>query len=202
MKINELTGYKSHPVYKKARATFDGDYDRWATSTHRKDKLSRFKDFLEQHGFKFIDRGSFGIVFERQGYPWVFKIFNKDPAYLHFLKYAMAHQGNPHMPKIKGVIKINDDTYAVRMERLSPIPLGTEPAMSLVRKIVGIDSYGDLSVDDVAWIDQKFPGISEFLKNFPLENFEYDLHLQNFMQRGKTIVIVDPIYDYREMQGI
>ena len=201
MRINELTGYRSHPAYKKARSTFDGPYDRLATNTYRKDKLSRFKEFLEQNGFKFIDRGSFGIVFERPGYPWVFKIFNRDPAYLHFVKYAMAHQGNPHLPRIKGLIKINDDTYAVRMERLSPIPLGTEPAMSLIRKIVAIDSYGDLSNADAAWIDKKFPGISAFFKSFPLQDFEYDLHLQNFMQRGTTMVIVDPIYDYREMQS-
>ena len=201
MRINELTGYRSHPAYKKARATFDDHEDPQSKKIKRKDKLEQFRTFLEQNGFKFIDSGSFGAVFERPGYPWIFKIFNRDPAYLHFVKYAMAHQGNPHLPRIKGIIKISDDTYAVRMERLSPIPLGTEPAMSLIRKIVNIDSYGDLSDADAAWIDKKFPGISAFFKSFPLGDFEYDLHLQNFMQRGNTMVIVDPIYDYREMQG-
>ena len=201
MRINELTGYRSHPAYKKARATFDDHEDPQSKKIKRKDKLEQFRTFLEQNGFKFIDSGSFGAVFERPGYPWIFKIFNRDPAYLHFVKYAMAHQGNPHMPRIKGIIKINDDTYAVRMERLSPIPLGTEPAMSLIRKIVNIDSYGDLSDADAAWIDKKFPGISAFFKSFPLQDFEYDLHLQNFMQRGNTMVIVDPVYDYREMQS-
>jgi hypothetical protein len=201
MRINELTGYRSHPAYKQARSTFDDTTDKWAMQTRRKDKLEQFRTFLEQNGFKFIDKGSFGAVFERPGYPWVFKIFTRDPAYLHFVKYAMAHQGNPHLPRIKGIIKINDDTYAVRMERLSPIPLGTEPAMSLIRKIVGIDSYGDLSDADAAWIDKTFPGISAFFKSFPLRDFEYDLRLQNFMQRGNTMVIVDPIYVYREMQG-
>ena len=201
MRIDELTGYRSHPAYKQARSTFDDTTDKWAMQTRRKDKLEQFRTFLEQNGFKFIDKGSFGAVFERPGYPWVFKIFTRDPAYLHFVKYAMAHQGNPHLPRIKGIIKINDDTYAVRMERLSPIPLGSEPAMSLIRKIVNIDSYGDLSDADAAWIDKTFPGISAFFKSFPLGDFEYDLHLQNFMQRGNTMVIVDPIYDYREMQG-
>jgi len=197
--LDELTAYRSHPAYQQARATFDDTTDQWSKQTRRIDKLEQFKTFLEQNGFNFIDRGSFGAVFERPGYPWVFKIFNKDPAYLHFLKYAMAHQGNPHLPKIKGVIPINADTYAVRMERLSPIPLGTEPAMSLIRKIVNIDSYGDLSDADAAWIDKKFPGISAFFKSFPLGGFEYDLNLQNFMQRGNTMVIVDPIYDYNAL---
>jgi hypothetical protein len=197
--LDELTAYRSHPAYKQARATFDDTTDQWSKQTRRIDKLEQFKTFLEKNGFNFIDRGSFGAVFERPGYPWVFKIFNKDPAYLHFLKYAMAHQGNTHLPKIKGIIPINADTYAVRMERLSPIPLGTEPAMSLIRKIVNIDSYGDLSDADAAWIDKKFPGISAFFKSFPLGGFEYDLNLQNFMQRGNTMVIVDPIYDYNAL---
>ena len=197
--LDELTAYRSHPAYKQARATFDDTTDQWSKQTRRIDKLEQFKTFLEKNGFNFIDRGSFGAVFERPGYPWVFKIFNKDPAYLHFVKYAMAHQGNPHLPRIKGIIKINDDTYAVRMERLSPIPLGTEPAMSLIRKIVNIDSYGDLSDADAAWIDKKFPGISAFFKSFPLGGFEYDLNLPNFMQRGNTMVIVDPIYDYNAL---
>ena len=197
--LDELTAYRSHPAYKQARATFDDTTDQWSKQTRRIDKLQQFKTFLEKNGFNFIDRGSFGAVFERPGYPWVFKIFNKDPAYLHFVKYAMAHQGNPHLPRIKGIIKINDDTYAVRMERLSPIPLGTEPAMSLIRKIVNIDSYGDLSDADAAWIDKKFPGISAFFKSFPLGGFEYDLNLPNFMQRGNTMVIVDPIYDYNAL---
>ena len=197
--LDELTAYRSHPAYKQARATFDDTTDQWSKQTRRIDKLEQFKTFLEKNGFNFIDRGSFGAVFERPGYPWVFKIFNKDPAYLHFLKYAMAHQGNPHLPKIKGIIPINADTYAVRMERLSPIPLGTEPAMSLIRKIVNIDSYGDLSDADAAWIDKKFPGISAFFKSFPLGGFEYDLNLPNFMQRGNTMVIVDPIYDYNAL---
>lgn len=113
----------------------------------------------------------------------------------------MAHQGNPHLPKIKGIIKINDDTYAVRMERLTPIPRNAEPAMTLIRKIADIDTYGDLSDEDAAWVEKTLPGVAAFFKSFPLSDYEYDLHSQNLMMRGNTVVIVDPIYDYREMQG-
>ena len=202
MRINELTPYRTHPVYKKAREVFDDPADGWAMKTRRKAKLEQFTAFLEEHGFVKLGQGSFGAVFEKPGYPWMFKIFNKDPAYLHFLKYVMTHQKNPNLPKIKGgIIKINDATYAVRIEKLKPIPLGSEPATQLVRILHVIDSYGDLSDSQVEWIEKTVPGVHEFFMTFPLDGYEYDIHYENIMMRGNTVVIADPLYDWHGIEG-
>ena len=39
MRIDELTGYRSHPAYKQARATFDDPEDPQSKKIKRKDKL-------------------------------------------------------------------------------------------------------------------------------------------------------------------
>lgn len=199
MRINELTPYRRDPNYKKARDIFADPES--GLPPRRKSKLNQLTAWLEQHGFKNLGQGSFGAVYEKPGYPWVFKVFNRDPAYLYFLKYAMAHQSNPHLPKIRGLIKIDDNTYVVRMEKLTQIPMGSEPANSLLKQIHMMDSYGDLSDKQVEWIKNTLPGVHQFFMSFPLSGYEYDIHYENLMMRGNTIVITDPLYDWHGIEG-
>lgn len=200
MKINELTPYRRNPDYRKAQEIF-ADPESNSLRRRRKTKLDTLTAWLSNHGFKNVGQGSFGAVYEKPGYPWVFKVFNNDPAYMHFLRYAMQHQGNPHLPKIRGVMKIDNKTYVVRMENLKEIPLGSEPATKLVKILHNMDSYGDLDEKDVAWIKNTLPGIHQFFMSFPLAGYEYDIHYQNIMMRGNTIVLVDPLYDWHGLEG-
>ena len=46
--------------------------------------------------------GSRGSILKRKGDSFVVKIFQRDPYYMKYLLYAIDHQNNPHVPKIKG----------------------------------------------------------------------------------------------------
>lgn len=198
MRINELTPYRKNPYYKKAREIFTDPET--GPIPKRKNKLRALTAWLDWHGFKNVGEGSFAAVYEKAGYPWVFKVFNGDPAYMHFLKYAMKHQDNPHLPKIRGVMKVDNNTYVVRMENLTNVKLGQEPVTTLLKKLNNMDTYGDISERDVEWIKSNFPKIHEFFMDFPLAGYEYDIHSGNIMLRGNTVVIVDPLYDWHGIE--
>ena len=83
--LDELKHYKTLPAYKTAQDTFAGV----GRSGHY-DAMKKFNEFMSEHGFKKMGEGAFGAVYEKEGYPWVFKVFHGDPAYLDFLRYAIA----------------------------------------------------------------------------------------------------------------
>ena len=125
MKLNELTGYKSNQLYQDAKNNFKNqppsdtsmklDYNRY-------DQFIKWNNYMIAHGFKHLGEGNFASVYEHPSYPWVFKVFKNDSGYMHFFQYAKANQNNPNLPKIKGnFIKINDNTFAIRLEKLKPI---------------------------------------------------------------------------------
>ena len=196
MLINELVGYKENPIYQKAISTFkSGPYDHIDTEFKREKKLSMFTDELKKHRFIHLGSGSFGAVFEKPGYPWLFKIFNTDPAYLFFLKWAIAHQDNPHVPKIKGkIIKINRDTYAVRLEKLRPCDMEDEILNELDNIIYRYLKYNKLSSDDKNWIESNCPKILEIIDAMRKSGYQLDLKSDNIMMRGDVPVVTDPIW--------
>lgn len=157
------------------------------------DAWEKFKFELEELGFEQLGSGGYGIVFERPGYPWVFKVFNDDPAYLAYLNYAIHHQNLPAVPKIKGrPIRINKNTYAIRIEpldRLSgdlPNEL-TDPPISL-----RLSEYNEF-VDKIA---TRWPDVAKVLADLPSIHgkFYLDLHDENIMQRADgTPVVTDPL---------
>lgn len=154
--------------------------------------FQHLEKFLKKNKFVYLGQGIGGIAFERPGYPWVFKIFRNDPAYFHFLQYAITHQDNPNLPKIKGkFIRLGDGAYAVRMEKLQPLPRDSN--------LVWPDIY-DKHRSDFNAIPQKmsdkfkaeYPGIWRALKDTYKPGFILDLHVGNVMMRGKTPVLIDP----------
>lgn len=125
MRIDELTGYKDNPIYKQAKQDV-GDVDpenMYNDDDEEQEPFNKFFRFIEQHGFERLGHGTWSNAYEKPGYPWVFKLFKDDPAYLWYYKFCKANQNNPHVPKIKGgLIKISNDTFCVRMEKLEPWP--------------------------------------------------------------------------------
>jgi hypothetical protein len=198
--LNELKGYKTHPIYQKTKSTFDpetinaiNDVTLWK---RREYQIKEFSRFLANHGFKQLGIGAYSGVYEKPGYPWVFKVFNNDPSYLYYLKYVMQHQSNPNVPKIKGnLLKINDDTYAIRMEKLKPIRSvdSNTPEGENVQLLIDKLSYR--GTDDQRWIKEYFHGVYEILKYLDLGPWPYDLHSGNILSRGNVPVISDPVYN-------
>lgn len=196
MKINELTGYKNNPLYKSAQDTFDGGKQRYS-------QLVSFTKSLEAKGFKKLGNGQFATVFEHPNYPWVFKVFTQDPAYLFFLKYVIRNQTNPHVPKVRGgIVPIGTDTYVIRMEKLSPSSNASDMAQYQIINILGRVTEQitkEVGPNMVKWLITEYPDIYKMIRALELHGYRFDMHDDNIMLRGDTVVVTDPLVDLRSI---
>ena len=204
MRLRELTGYKNIELYKKAKEILGGDIrDKPLYAT-----LDEWQEIMKSYGFTHLGTGSYGSAYEHPSYPWVFKVFKHDDPYLSFFKYARRNQNNPNLPRIKGsYIRIGNDAYAVRLEKLRPI---TTEQYKNIMKLVNLFSYEIMKsnnddVDTVQDIDpntkkliQKYYGIYEITN--ALYNSEIfgsdpllDLRHSNIMMRDDVPVFIDPV---------
>lgn len=198
MKLFELTGYKSHPTYQKIKQHFSRDLSKYGD---RERRLLSFKDKLIEQGFTYHGMGQGGIVFEKEGYPWVFKLFTHDQAYLDFLNFAKQNQDNPLMPRIKGnLIKFDNQTYCVRLEKLERIPRNETSDLTTIT--TRISDYRDLKElfqygpREYGVLSSKFPEVLQTITSLLLTypNHALDLHGGNIMRRSNgSWVLIDPI---------
>ena len=195
MKLSELTGYKSNPVYQDIRQNFAGLTSQTPSKTRLR-ILEEFERKLIEHGFKSHGMGAYGIVFSQADYPWVFKIFSNDPGYLSFLRYAKRKQDNPYIPKIKGHWReIVPGTFVVRLEKLTPIK--RKDYADFIERVVFLTSHADIVQNrkEMQEVERMFPGIVHTLDDIIQlpGRHEFDLHSGNFMLRGGQLVIADPL---------
>jgi hypothetical protein len=197
MNLRELTGYKGNEVYKTAKDIFtdtDTDDDSFDKHTTTRKQMKKFTDYLAKYGFYKLGSGIYGTVYEKAGYPWVFKLFKGDPAYLYFVKYAKLHQDNVHIPKIKGhTIQVTPDTYAIRTELLRKItPTEFAPLGEMVRYIYWkeLSPFAQKKFDELIKV---YPAIYEIFSDMLSAGFLLDVHEGNIMMRGNDIVLTDPI---------
>lgn len=189
--------YRTVPAYQQARSDFAD------TSTHgaAMNGMLKFDKFMRENGFKLLGSGGFANVYERSGYPWVFKIFTGDPAYMTWLKYVAAHQNNEHVPKLRGKpFKINDTTYAIRMEKLTPLPnnFTDDPILDAVMYGgVPLTRKSERTITDAGHTDLVAVLKAIMQIAYADKNYNTDLHRHNLMMRGNTAVITDPLADRR-----
>ena len=196
--IDELRGYRSDPVYAAAQKELAPS--KMKTASERDTAMEKLTDYLETQGFKHIGYGSFSSVYLKDGYPWMFKLWSHDPAYLWWITWAAKHQDNPNVPRVKGLpVKIAKDTYVVRLEKLrglirreGNLSKGYDKLAYLVDRIESVD---DLSKEDLQWIRSEYPGVYDILRVIQKagSDFVVDLHGDNIMLRGQVPVITDPV---------
>ena len=142
---------------------------------------------MTKHGFATIGQGKYASVFSHDNYPWIVKVFMKDSAYLKWISFAMKHQDNPYVPKIKGkVIKVTPMIYSIRLEKLTASHSATGDAfLPAFRKWQSDHEYrsGDKHIDEI---------LDFFVPNKKL----LDLHGENVMARGNQLVVIDPFYNW------
>lgn len=197
MRISELRGYRSDPARAAASDAFKpiNPNQRLGRGLARQEQLKKFAEFMAQNGFRSMGRGYYGEVFEKPGYPWVFKVFRDDAAYLRFITYAARNQDNPNLPKVKGLpMRIAPDTYVVRIEKLSPIDGQHKELASLLYDLGDAEEDDELS-SEMAWLGKRYPGIRRFIsmarKAWP--DLSLDIHHDNIMLRGAIPVLSDPV---------
>lgn len=200
MRLKELTGYKGNAHYQAAKNLLVRD----APEDENRKQFNKFKEYMVANGFEYMGSGAYGTVYEKPGYPWIFKLFKDDPAYVEFIEYSKRNASNPHVPKFKGgIIRINADTYCVRTEKLVDLPNAVYqklfPEFEIVNAILN-----DLVEEHDSMYDQLWRRFEQFKRAYPdmYEVLEFifvgssyyaDLHNGNMMLRGKTLVFSDPL---------
>jgi hypothetical protein len=189
MKIDELTGYRKHPLY-----------DILSNST----SMAEFVENLKANGYQkyLIGEGWYSGVFARPEDRYVIKIFQKDPGYEYFLTYMKSNQHNPHVPKIKGKpVRFLKKYTIVRLEKLRAVGAHQKDydVFQRIRDYV----YDHSSTKAPAllnqqWIEKTYPQLPEILDSLAQNRHSLDLHQGNVMFRGDVPVITDPYVDLIE----
>jgi hypothetical protein len=164
------------------------------TYSERDTAMEKLTDYLETQGFKHIGQGSYSEIYLKPGYPWMFKLWSHDPAYLWWITWAAQHQDNPNVPRVKGLpVKIAPDTYVVRLEKLRG--RSRYDHKQLTDMLDGIETVDDISKEDLQWIRREYPGIYDALRVIQRagSDFVVDLHSDNIMMRGQIPVLADPV---------
>jgi hypothetical protein len=173
MRLNELQGIKSHPARFHSR--------------------SGLVDYMATQGYTALGAGGYGVVFDHPkfGGRFVLKCFS-DPLYEEFVSWCMTRASDPHLPKFIGkIIKYNARYRMVRIERLTPLQGANVSRVQTISYAVMGDGQ-DLSSD----IDPQDAGLVQTLQAIKAHSNwveHLDLEPQNFMQRGQTVVVIDPI---------
>jgi len=162
---------------------------------------------LLKAGYKRLGDGYFAKVYGRADADHVLKLFkSRDTAYMAFVNMVMKNP-NPHFPAFKGkMMKVTNDYYAIRMERLTPLPDNTPlgPSFLLaahmlkyILMVSGDEDYQDeVYADFMEKLEDTQPGITQacdLIGNKLLPTYLLDLHSANIMQRDNVIVITDPV---------
>lgn len=207
MRLEELTGIK--------------------TAVAHYGPLQHFKQIeyvLAGYGFTKLGGGAYANVFAHPNFDYVLKVFHRlDYGYLTFLRYVMANQGNPALPRIIGQPKkLSTDTtdseyrnlrewYFVRIEQLTPLRMSENTQFfdgmyTFIYTVVKSQKSSDdptlnATPDQLkrvrAW-ESQYPyhatAIYDLGKMVAVsDDFSFDLHDENLMKRGNQIVITDPL---------
>lgn len=163
-------------------------------------------NLLKQHGYEKIGKGSYASVWAKPGEEYIVKIFdNGDASYKKFVNLAQSNP-NDHFPKFKGkMFQMTDNYSAVRMERLEPmseqqfLSIGLGPVYHYLNYLKNPDGFylGEEQLKDImAKMDQlekDQPGIKSALETIAKNFTSFDVKPDNFMLRGDTVVITDPV---------
>lgn len=199
--LTELKGFRQADEFKAARDVFAHQ----PTGNAIKDSMDRnglmreFMSNLESKGYVQLGAGAYGCVLTHPGINYAVKIFEDDPAYLAYVKFALAHQDNPHVPGFRGkFMRIDDRHYAVRIELL------TELSQDMRREVAGaIVAYGDKDIypEDLEYhkeLFEKFPKLPDAMAGIidicRKTGCRLDVYTtSNIMGRNGVPVFTDPV---------
>ncbi len=182
-----------------------------------------FNRLAKEHGIKALGSGAFGRVFQHPMYKNVVtKVYKaSDRDYARYVKWAMAHQSNPWVPKIIEQVKYESkdgNMNILFMQKMKSFRDASEAAHSMMRMVKKVNpdmdkgDYDHLleiiydgveSGDFEAWKDFVFESEIMDDKHFAQlwggfirpNQARFDIHDGNMMYRPEDgqVVITDPV---------
>ncbi|CAM6054481.1 unnamed protein product [Sphagnum tenellum] len=166
--------------------------------------MIRAQERLEQAGYERIGRigSAYAMIFAKPSENSVLKLYKKeDTAFTAFVAFCRENN-NQHFPKFsRNSIAIKDTEYnAVRTERLKEGSPGQLKEVAKYFKDYCRYSPKEYDEDFVHWAEANASLMAAFkllTDRFDRSIFAgklyFDLHSQNMMMRGNTVVIIDPV---------
>jgi len=199
-------------------------------------EIYRMGDYLEKRGLKVLGYGAEAVVAMPEHGRYAIKIFKKGSRYADFVRFAIQHQNNKHLPRFHRTVKDMPGTgfSYVAMGLLSPaneddladhflpemyglIQLGIKHRIRAMQpwyattinralKDRGIDPFSAASgatlgkrsaaklgrAPDQSWM-QAVDLIMKEAKKLGMDSL--DIHPDNLMMDGNTLVLPDPFFD-------
>jgi hypothetical protein len=158
-------------------------------------KKDAVEHWLHQHNYKCIGRGGLGSVWTDHEKS-VVKVFLDDACYAAFVDLCRKNRGDPHLPRVSKVYPLGKDGGVVFMERLTPSGrdyLFADELQDYMRSIMN----GEMDSERTREFREEYPSLAKTLdkiaQTFIGSSCEPDFTEFNFMMRGSTIVITDPV---------
>lgn len=122
----------------------------------------------------------------------VIKVGYGDHAYLNFARWAMRkeNRNNPHLPKILALKEKGDGDFVAVIERLGKLD-GTAGIAQTIKR-----EYYSIKCGDLSSINDASPRLAKTINDIQStfgNQHSIDMHPGNYMMRGDTVVITDPI---------
>lgn len=165
------------------------------------------RDYIAK-GYKVLNRGASAMVLGSPDGREVIKVGPTNDCWLQFAERA-KHDDNPHVPKILA-LNTYGKHYLARIEHLSEVPDTFFKNVSYLRIASWMLVYGKWKTPRDIYLARFTPGQIKKLAN-DLEREDpqmadalkmvvstkgacnYDLHPENLMKRGSTLVVSDPL---------
>lgn len=167
----------------------------------RPDSQQLSDEILQKAGYRRLAYGEYGAVYEKPNSNKVIKTFTAlDVGYLEFIKLAKSSNKNPHFPFFFGnPIKITPDYYAVKQENLDTYRGNSRPIRQYIEYLISGIKIGYPSdfeeIEEIMEYNPRFKEACEMIAELvkSTASVQLDIHKNNIMKRGKTLVFVDPV---------
>ena len=176
-------------------------------------------EFLKKKGFKRMGTGSFAVTLSKPELPYIIKIpYKRDNSWYAFASYCTTHRNNPHLPKIQFLQKLTGSKFFVAaVEKLEMLHTKIRDTYALTSMLAhmegGVQNPRSLKQIFDNCIEQALPpdrpwyettlfpqldGLSKTVQELSKSGRDMDLHDENVMLRGDTLVIQDPWYSWED----
>lgn len=182
-------------------------------------RMSTLHTYLDNQGYEILGSGAYADVYAKPGEKFVIKTVGNEDCYVDFVS-LLSRNMNPHLPRVGKIRTFVDRSsrnnpitwFIIPIERLTPVDIRKhiqreDVMFAMAASIILNPRHDHMSYfirpmlpksphEIYEELKDKFPKLVEAIE-FVSTNFnnkcEIDIHDENIMFRGDTLVIIDPV---------